>query len=101
LFCPGRTTREIITPQHLAIEKEHVSRLRGDCPPGGRLKTKQAARDAPAGAVLGSATVFIEPGSSSERDKLLSGARYSPSLLLFRMNGVAMMDGTKGQLHQD
>lgn len=87
---------EIITRQHLAIEKRDVSRLRGDfVTQAEQVENKQAAHSAPAGAVLGSRS-FVEPRLIKRGDKIIISS-MRPTFNI-RMNGVAMMDGTKGQV---
>jgi flagella basal body P-ring formation protein FlgA len=87
---------EIITRQHFAIEKRDVSKLRGDfATQVDQVENKQAARYAPAGAVLGLKS-FIEPRLIRRGDKIIISA-IQPAFAI-RMNGVAMMDGIKGQL---
>lgn len=87
---------EIITRQHLAIEKRDVSKLRGDfVTQVEQVENKQAARYTQAGAILGLRS-FIEPLLIKRRDKIIISA-IRPAFTI-RMNGIAMMDGTKGQL---
>ena len=87
---------EIITRQHLAIEKRDVSKLRGDfINQAEQIENKQAARQMPAGTVLGLKS-FIEPRLIKRGDKIIISA-IQPGFTI-RMNGAAMMDGTKGQL---
>jgi flagella basal body P-ring formation protein FlgA len=86
---------EIITRQHLAIEKRDVSKLRGDfITQVEQIENKQAARQMPAGAVLGLRS-FIEPRLIKRGDKIVISS-VQPAFAI-RMNGIAMMDGTKGQ----
>jgi flagella basal body P-ring formation protein FlgA len=87
---------EIITRQHLAIEKRDVSKLRGDfITQAEQIENKQAARYIQAGAILGLRS-FVEPKLIKRGDKIIISA-MQPAFAI-RMNGVAMMDGTKGQL---
>lgn len=87
---------EFITRQHLAIEKRDVSKLRGDfVTQVEQVENKQAARYTQAGAILGLRS-FIEPRLIKRRDKIIISA-IRPAFTI-RMNGIAMMDGTKGQL---
>ena len=87
---------EIITRQHLSIEKRDVSKLRGDfVTQTEQVENKQAARQIPAGAILGLRS-FIEPRLIKRGDKIIIST-IQPAFAI-RMNGVAMMDGTKGQL---
>lgn len=87
---------EIITRQHLAIEKRDVSKLRGDfVTQAEQVENKQAARYAPIGTVLNLRS-FIEPNLIKRRDKIIISS-MQPAFAI-QMNGVAMMDGAKGQL---
>ena len=87
---------EIITRQHLAIEKRDISKLRGDfVTQAEQIENKQAARYAPVGAIL-SLRSFIEPSLIKRRDKIIIST-IQPAFTI-RTNGIAMMDGTKGQL---
>jgi flagella basal body P-ring formation protein FlgA len=86
---------DIITGQHLAIEKRDVSKFRGDfITQAEQIENKQAARYTPAGAILGLKS-FIEPLLIKRGDKIVISS-MQPAFSI-RMNGVAMMDGTKGQ----
>jgi flagellar basal body P-ring formation protein FlgA len=87
---------EIITRQHFAIEKRDVSKLRGDfVTQAEQIENKQAARYMPAGAILNLRN-FIEPSLIKRRDKIIISSMQSAFTI--RMDGVAMMDGKKGQL---
>ena len=86
---------DIITGQHLAIEKRDVSKLRGDfITQAEQVENKQAARYLEAGAIMGLRS-FIEPRLIKRGDKIIITS-MQPAFAI-RMNGVAMMDGTKGQ----
>jgi flagella basal body P-ring formation protein FlgA len=86
---------EIITQQHLAVEKRDISKLRGDfITQFEQLENKQAARYMPTGSIL-SLKSFIEPFLVKRGEKITISA-IQPAFTI-RMNGVAMMDGTKGQ----
>ena len=87
---------EIITRQALTIEKRDISNLRGNFVTQiAQIENKQAAHDLQTGIILGLRS-FIEPKLIKRRDKvIISSAQPAFSI---RMNGVAMMDGTKGQL---
>ena len=86
---------EIITKEHLAIEKRDVSKLRGDfVTQTEQIENKQAARQIPAGAILGLRS-FIEPMAIKRGDKIIISSIQTDFAI--RMSGVAMMDGTKGQ----
>ena len=87
---------EIITRQHLATEKRDVSKFRGDfITQVEQVENKQAARYTQAGTILGLRS-FIEPRLIKRGDKIIISA-IQPAFAI-RMNGVAMMDGTKSQL---
>jgi flagellar basal body P-ring formation protein FlgA len=87
---------EIITIQHLAIEKRDVSNLRGDfITQIGQVENKQAAHTAQAGTILGSRS-FVEPLLIKRGDKIIISS--AQSAFAIRMSGIAMMDGTKGQV---
>lgn len=87
---------EIITRQHLAIEKRDVSNLRDDFATQiEQVENKQATRQMESGTVL-SLRNLVEPKLIKRGDKVvITTAKPDFSI---RMNGVAMMDGTKGQL---
>jgi flagellar basal body P-ring formation protein FlgA len=87
---------EIITPEHLTLEKRDVSKLRGDfIAEIDRIENKQAARYMPAGVILGQKS-FTESKLVKRGEKIIISA--SQPGFNIRMNGIAMMDGTKGQL---
>jgi flagellar basal body P-ring formation protein FlgA len=87
---------DIITAQHLAVEKRDVSKCRGDfVTQVEQIENKQAARNLPAGSILGLRNV-IEPPMVKRKDKItISNAQ--PGFAI-QMSGIAMMDGVKGQL---
>jgi flagellar basal body P-ring formation protein FlgA len=87
---------EIITRQHLAIEKRDVSKTRGDfITQAEQVENKQAARNMPAGTILGLRS-FVEPPLVKRKDKItISTAQPGFNI---RISGIAMMDGVKGQL---
>jgi flagella basal body P-ring formation protein FlgA len=86
---------ELITRQHLAVEKRDVSKLRGDfITQAEQVENKQAARYLPAGAILGLKSV-TEPRVIKRGDKVVISTTQ-PAFAI-RMNGAAMMDGSKGQ----
>lgn len=87
---------EIITRQHLTSERRDVSKLRGNfIVQAEQVENKQAAYNTPAGAILGLRS-FIEPRLIKRGDKIIINS-MQPTFTI-RMSGVAMMDGTKGQL---
>jgi flagellar basal body P-ring formation protein FlgA len=86
---------DMITRQHLVTEKREVSKLRGDfITQAEQVENKQAARQLSAGAILGLRS-FIEPRLVKRSDKVIITS-MQPAFAI-RMNGVAMMDGSKGQ----
>jgi flagellar basal body P-ring formation protein FlgA len=86
---------EIITLQHLATEKRDVSKLRGNfITLTEQIENKQAARYLSAGTILG-LNSFVEPKAIKRGDKIIISARQ-PDFTI-RVEGVAMMDGIKGQ----
>jgi len=87
---------EIITRQHLALERKDVSGLRGDFTSQiEQIEHQQAIRALPVGAILSMRNVAA-PKLIKRGDKIvISSAR--PEFAI-RMNGLAMMDGVKGQL---
>ncbi len=87
---------EIITRQHLAIEKREVSNLREDFVTQiEQLENKQIIRQLDAGTIL-SLKNIVEPKIIKRGDKVvISATRPDFSI---KMNGTAMADGVKGQL---
>ncbi|TAN64733.1 MAG: flagellar basal body P-ring formation protein FlgA [Methylobacter sp.] len=87
---------EIVTRQHLAIEKREVSNLRDDFVTQiEQVENKQASRQLETGTIL-SLRTLVEPKLIKRGDKVIISTT-KPDFSI-RMNGVAMMDGTKGQL---
>lgn len=87
---------DVITAQHLATEKRDVSKYRGDfLTEAGQVENKQAARNLPAGTVLG-AKSLVEPPMVRRKDKVTITSAQ-PGFAI-QMSGIAMMDGAKGQL---
>lgn len=89
---------EIITRQHLTIEKREVSNLREDFVTQiEQVENKQITRQLGTGTIL-SLRYITEPKLIKRGDKVvISTTKQDFSI---KMNGVAMMDGTKGQLIQ-
>lgn len=87
---------EIFTRQHLAIEKREVSNLRDDFVTQiEQIENKQATRQLNTGTII-SPRNLAEPKLIKRGDKVvISTAKPEFSI---RMNGIAMMDGAKGQL---
>lgn len=87
---------EIITRQHLAIEKREVSNLREDfVTQPEQIENKQATRQLNPGTIL-SLKSLVEPKLIKRGDKVVISTT-KPDFSI-RMNGEAMMDGAKGQL---
>jgi flagella basal body P-ring formation protein FlgA len=87
---------EIITRQHLAIEKKDISSTKGDyATVFEQVENKQAARNMPAGAILGTRSV-VEPAMIKRKDKVI--IRTGQAAFLIEMSGIALMDGIKGQI---
>lgn len=86
---------DIITRQHFSFEKREISRpSEGFAVPPEQLENKQATRYLPAGAFLNPRTV-AEPTLIKRGEKItISSSQPGFSV---RMNGLAMMDGAKGQ----
>lgn len=87
---------EILTRQHIAIEKREVTNLREDFVTQiEKIENKQALRQLNTGTIL-SLRNFAEPKLIKRGDKVvISATRPDFSI---RMSGVAMMDGVKGQV---
>lgn len=89
---------EIITRQHLAIEKREVSNLREDFVTRiEQAEHKQVTRQLNTGTIL-SLSSLVEPKLIKRGDKVVISTTKSDFSI--RMSGVAMMDGAKGQLIQ-
>jgi flagella basal body P-ring formation protein FlgA len=87
---------EMITRRHLAIEKRDVSNLREDFVTQiEQAENKQATRQLNTGTIL-SLSHLVEPKLIKRGDKVVISTTKSDFSI--RMSGVAMMDGTKGQL---
>ncbi len=87
---------EIITRAHLAIERRETSNLRDDFVTELEyVENKQLTHQLSAGAIV-SLKNLVEPKLIKRGDKvIISTSRPEFSI---RMSGIAMMDGTKGQL---
>ncbi len=87
---------ELITRQYLAIEKKDVSGTRGDFVTEiEQIENKEATRNLPAGAILGVKSV-VEPPLIKRKDKVIIST--GESSISVQMNGIALMDGAKGQV---
>ena len=86
---------ETITPKHVSQERRDVSSLRGDFITDiEQIENKQAIRSLQSGAVL-SVRNITEPKLVKRGDKITIST-VLPDFAI-RMNGLAMMDGVKGQ----
>ncbi|MDO9423186.1 MAG: flagellar basal body P-ring formation chaperone FlgA [Methylobacter sp.] len=86
---------EIITRQHLSIEKREVSNLREDFATQlEQVENKQVTRQLNTGTIL-SLQNLAEPKLIKRGDKVIISTT-KPDFSI-KMSGVAMMDGTKGQ----
>jgi len=87
---------ELITRQHLALEKRDVTRLRDDfVTQVEQIVNKQAIRPLAQGSVV-SPRSLAEPRLIKRGDKVVISAEQSAFSI--KMNGTAMMNGSKGQL---
>ena len=87
---------DIITAQHVAVEKRDVSKCRGDfMTQVEQVENKQSARNMPAGSILGAKSV-VEPPMVKQKDKITISTAQ-PGFAI-EMSGIAMMDGVMGQL---
>ncbi|MGR9014133.1 MAG: flagellar basal body P-ring formation chaperone FlgA [Gammaproteobacteria bacterium] len=87
---------EIITRQHLAIEKREVSNHREDIATQlEQVENKQAIRQLNFGTIL-SLKNIVEPTLIKRGDKVIISST-KPDFSI-KMSGEAMMNGTKGQL---
>ena len=87
---------EIVTRQHLTIEKREVSKLRDDFVTQiEQVENKQASRQLETGTII-SLRNLVEPKLIKRGDNVII-TTTKPDFSI-RMSGVAMMDGTKGQL---
>ncbi|MGZ8143295.1 MAG: flagellar basal body P-ring formation chaperone FlgA [Methylosarcina sp.] len=86
---------DIITRQHFSIEKREMPRFGGESiTQAEQVENKQAVRYLPAGSILTSKNI-TEPKLIKRGDKIIISA--SQPGFSVRMNGLAMMDGAKGQ----
>ena len=87
---------ELITRQHLALERRDVSRLREDFVTElEQIENKQAIRALAQGSIL-SPRSLTTPQLVKRGDKVIICAEQSAFSI--KMNGTAMMNGSKGQL---
>lgn len=86
---------ELITRQHLALERRDVSRLRDDfVTQVEQIENKQAIRALAQGSVV-SARSLADPLLVKRGDKVIISAEQTAFSI--KMNGTAMMNGSKGQ----
>ena len=86
---------EIITPQHLTLEKRDISILRGDfITRAEQLENKQVTRYLPKGTIL-SLKYFTEPLLIKRGDRVTISA--IKATFNIDMKGIAMSDGIKNQ----
>jgi flagella basal body P-ring formation protein FlgA len=87
---------EIVTRQHLTIEKRETSDLREDFVTQiEQVENKQATRQLDRGTIL-SVRNLVEPRLIKRGDKVIINTTKADFSI--KMSGIAMMDGTKGQL---
>jgi flagella basal body P-ring formation protein FlgA len=86
---------DIITRQHFTFERKEITRLNEEfATRPEQLENKQATRFLPAGVILSSRTV-AEPMLIKRGEKIVISSGQNGFNV--RMNGLAMMDGSKGQ----
>ncbi|MEQ1527968.1 MAG: flagellar basal body P-ring formation chaperone FlgA [Methylococcales bacterium] len=86
---------EILTRQHLSLEKRDVSKLHDDfVTQSEQIENKQASRQLAAGTILNTRQ-FVEPKLIKRGDKVVISANRDTFVI--KMDGTAMMDGVKGQ----
>lgn len=87
---------ELITGQHLSIEKKDISNTRGDFVTGlEQVENKEAARNMPVGTVLGLKSVIVPPLIKRKDKVIISSGQTDFSI---QMSGTAMMEGSKDQV---
>jgi flagella basal body P-ring formation protein FlgA len=87
---------DIITQQHLSLQRMDVSATRGDFVTDfSQVENKEAARNLPSGAILGLKSI-AEPPLIRRKDKVLINSG-EPGFSV-QMSGTALMDGAKGQV---
>jgi flagella basal body P-ring formation protein FlgA len=87
---------EILTRQHLALEKRETSNLRDDFVTDlEQVENKQVTRQLNTGTIV-SLKNLVEPKLVKRGDNVMISSS-NPNFSI-RMSGVAMMDGAKGQL---
>ena len=87
---------EIISRQHLAIEKREVTNLREDFVTQiEQIENKQVTHQLDVGTIV-SLRSLVEPKLIKRGDAVVIST--TKAYFSIRMSGVAMMDGTKGQL---
>lgn len=87
---------EIVTGQHLTIEKRDISGLHGDFATAfDQVENKESVRNMPAGVVLGLKSV-VQPPLIKRKDKVIISS--GQDAFSIQMNGTALVDGAKGQV---
>lgn len=87
---------ETITRDFLSLERREVSNTRGDYLTGiDQVENKEAARNLPGGAILGSKSL-VEPPLVKRKDRVIISSGESG--IAVQMSGTALTDGAKGQL---
>ncbi|MGZ8917274.1 MAG: flagellar basal body P-ring formation chaperone FlgA [Methylobacter sp.] len=87
---------EILTRQHLALERREVTNFRDDFVTQlEQVENKQVTRQLDSGTVL-SLRNLVEPKLIKRGDRVVISTTKSDFSI--KMSGIAMMDGTKGQL---
>ncbi len=86
---------EIITPQHLSIEKKEISRLRENFfTDPGQVINKQATKNLSAGRIISDR--YLTEATLIKRGQKITIASRSPGFSI-QMSGKAMKNGIKGQ----
>ena len=87
---------EIISQQHLSLERMDISNTRGDYATGfEQIENKEAARNLPSGSILGMKSI-VEPPLIKRKDKV--SINSGEAGFSVQMSGIALMDGAKGQV---
>jgi flagellar basal body P-ring formation protein FlgA len=87
---------EFISQRHVMLERRDVSGLRGDFVSNlEQIDNKQAVRSLTQGSIL-SPRSLVEPQLIKRNDKVIISAEQSSFSI--KMNGIAMRNGSKGEL---
>lgn len=88
---------EIITRQHLDLQRMDISNTRGDyVSQYEQIENKEAARNLPSGVILGLKSI-VEPPLIRRKDKVIISSGGDSGFSV-QMSGTALMDGAKGQV---